>query len=114
MNEKIKLDWMINGLLAVIVVLLACHYVGSSSKSAMADGGGWETSGVMIGSTQTPQERLVLVDTKKQSIMVYRRAPGRWIRIERRAEITNTTLKCWIPARPNFPAAAMAGPTCKP
>ena len=40
MNDKIKLDWIINGLLAVIVVLLASHYVSSSSKTALAAGGG--------------------------------------------------------------------------
>ena len=35
-----------------------------------------DTDGIMIGSTTTPVERLVLVDTKKQSIMIFRARQG--------------------------------------
>jgi len=75
MNERLKNDWIINGLLAAILLLLLGNFMNNQAKSAFAAGGGWETDGVMVGLT-SPQERLVLVDTTKQNIMVYHARPG--------------------------------------
>jgi hypothetical protein len=72
MNENTKNTWMINGLLAVILALLAGYYIHNGSAPAYAAGGGWETDGVMAMSTSGDNERLVLVDTGKQNIMVYK------------------------------------------
>ncbi len=72
MNNKLKTEWTINGLLAVILVLLVGNYINHASKTAYAagDGGGWGTNGIMIGLT-SGRERLVLVDTNKQNMMLY-------------------------------------------
>ncbi|HYG75734.1 MAG TPA: hypothetical protein VEK08_12080 [Planctomycetota bacterium] len=64
--------WTINALLAVILVLLCAVYFNASSKSAHAAGGGWDTDGVMALTTAADNERLILVDTKKMNIMVYK------------------------------------------
>ena len=37
-----------------------------------AAGGGWDTDGVMVTTTATPQERIVLIDTKNQNMMIYK------------------------------------------
>lgn len=74
MTEKIRTDWIINGLLTVILTLLIGNYVLNNSSNfahAAGEGGGWATDGVMIGATATPNDRLILVDTKKQNIMIY-------------------------------------------
>lgn len=72
MSQQLKTDWTINALLAVILVLLAGNYFNAASKTAHAagDGGGWATNGIMVGATLA-NERLVLVDTNKQNIMIY-------------------------------------------
>ncbi len=76
MNDKIKTDWMINGLLAVILVLLTANFISNHhANSASAAGGGWETDGIMVTSASV-QERLIVVDTTKQNIMVYRPQGG--------------------------------------
>lgn len=72
MSENTKNTWMINGLLAVILALLAGYYIHSGSAPAFAAGGGWETDGIMALSTTGDSDRLVLVDTGKQNIMVYK------------------------------------------
>lgn len=72
MAEKTRNIWIVNGLLAVILALLGAYYVRSGATPAYAAGGGWETDGVMAMSTTGDNERLVLVDTAKQSIMVYK------------------------------------------
>lgn len=72
MSQQLKTDWTINALLTVILVLLAGNYFNAASKTAHAagDGGGWATNGIMVGATLA-NERLVLVDTNKQNIMIY-------------------------------------------
>jgi hypothetical protein len=72
MSEQTKSAWLINGLLAVILVLLAGYYVHNSAAPAFAAGGGWETDGIMAMSTTGDNDRFVLVDTGKQNIMVYK------------------------------------------
>jgi len=72
MSEQMKNKWMINGLLAVILTLLCGYYIRSGMAPAHAAGGGWETDGVMAISTVGDNDRLVLVDTGKQNIMVYK------------------------------------------
>lgn len=76
MNDKIKTAWHINGLLAVILVLLVGNFISNhQAKSAMAEGGGWETNGIIVNSS-AGQQRLVVVDTKKQNIMIYHPRQG--------------------------------------
>ncbi|HYF51944.1 MAG TPA: hypothetical protein VEJ63_21225 [Planctomycetota bacterium] len=72
MSEQTKNKWIVNGLLAVILALLGGYYIRSGVASAFAAGGGWETDGVMAISTVGDNDRLVLVDTTKQNIMVYK------------------------------------------
>ena len=71
MSEKTKNAWIINGLLAVILLLLGGLYLRTSGQNAYAAGGGWETNGVMAISTNGT-ENLVLVDTNNKNFMVYR------------------------------------------
>jgi len=70
MNEKLKNVWVVNGLLAVIAVLLGGYYANRPSQKAYA--GGWETGGIMALASTGENERLVIVDTTKKNIMVYR------------------------------------------
>ena len=70
-NMNMKDTWMINALLAVILTLLGGYYYNSSVRNAYA-GPGWDTNGVMAITVPDESERLVLVDTSKQNIMVYR------------------------------------------
>lgn len=72
MNEKPKTRWTINALLAVILALLLGYYFQSPAQKAHAAGGGWDTDGIMALSTAADNERIVLVDSKKQNIMVYK------------------------------------------
>ncbi len=79
MNDKLKMDWIVNGLLAVILVLLAGTYLNTfASKTAHAagQGGGWETNGIMVTSVSGTSERMVLIDTTKQNIMIYHAQTG--------------------------------------
>jgi len=71
MSDKTKNAWVINGLLAVILLLLVGFYFRTSIQTASAAGGGWETDGVMAISSNLT-ERLVLVDTAHHNFMVYR------------------------------------------
>ena len=71
MSEKSRNLWIINSLLAVILALLAGMYLNANQK-AYAGGGGWETDGIMANNTKGEAERLVIIDTKKQNIMLYK------------------------------------------
>lgn len=71
MNTHTKTAWAINGLLAVILVLLAGHYFNLSSTPAYAAGGGWDTDGIMA-TMALDTERLVLIDTRNRQICVYK------------------------------------------
>ena len=62
--------WVVNGLLGVILALLLAFYFNSSIGTAHAAGGGWDTNGVM--AMTTAGEHMVLIDTAKQNIMIYR------------------------------------------
>ena len=64
--------WVVNGLLAVILVLLGAYFYRVCIAPAQAAGGGWETNGMMAMHSGLANDRLVLIDTKKQNIMVYR------------------------------------------
>jgi len=73
MSENVKHAWQINALLAVVLVLLFSTYARNHAlPSAQAAGGGWETSGVMVLANKGTAERLVLIDTTKQNIMIYK------------------------------------------
>jgi hypothetical protein len=74
MNLKKNL-WMQNTLLLGLLGFLGYLYLAGSGAPAHAAGGGWETAGVMAVATPgANNERLVLIDTKKQVICVYRNA----------------------------------------
>jgi hypothetical protein len=70
MSDKLRINWTINGLLAVILVLLCGYYFQTPMQKAHA-GTGWDTNGIMAMTTAA-NESLVLVDTAKQNIMVYK------------------------------------------
>ena len=72
MNQTQKTDWIINSLLATILALLVVFYSSNGEQKAFAAGGGWDTNGVMAMTTNGPNNYLVLVDTNKHNIMVYR------------------------------------------
>ena len=80
MSEQTKTNWTINALLAVILALLAGHYV-SLVRPAQAAGGGWETDGVVAMTSSGAQERLVIVDTKKSNIMLYKAQGNQMFRL---------------------------------
>ena len=66
------MTWIINALLLaslLVAMLLKSSY---SESRAFAAGGGLETNGTMIGTTESDQDRLVLVDTTNKNIMVYK------------------------------------------
>ncbi len=77
MNDAFKNSWVINGLLAVILVLLVGNYLSAITQhprlkplehgTRMAQ---W------FSQTQGDNERLVVVDTTKQTIMVYHARVG--------------------------------------
>ena len=66
-----KATWFENALLLGLLGLLALVYGTLPNKTAQAAGGGWDTNGVMAVTTG-PSERLVLIDTTKKNICVYR------------------------------------------
>lgn len=77
MNDTIKNKWIMNGLLAVILVLLIGNYARNHAlPTAQAAGGGWETNGVMILPVSGVKERFILVDTKNLNICVYNARPN--------------------------------------
>lgn len=71
MSEQTKNTWTINALLAVILALLTAYYFRSSETPAYAAGGGWDTDGIMAVSA-ADTERIVLVDTKNKTVMIYK------------------------------------------
>lgn len=63
--------WLGNALLLGVVGVLGYLYASLPQQTALAAGGGWDTNGVMVATTNA-SERLVLVDTNKKVICVYR------------------------------------------
>jgi hypothetical protein len=74
--SDLKTTWTINGLLLVILTLLIAQFAHRGVGSAAAAGGGWETDGVMVTITPTTQDRVILIDTKNQNIVMYRPRNG--------------------------------------
>ena len=72
MSEQTKSNWLINSLLAVILALLSGHYGNVISAAHAAGGGGWDTDGVMAMTSVNAQDCLILVDTKRMNIMLYK------------------------------------------
>ena len=64
--------WFENALLAAIFCLLAYFYATMPESTAQAAGGGWDTNGIMALTTGGQTERLVMVDTNKKNICVYK------------------------------------------
>jgi hypothetical protein len=71
MNPRAKQAWLLNAGLAVLF-LAAAIFVRQMSRPALAAGGGWDTNGIMANTTENDTERLVLVDTLRKNIMVYK------------------------------------------
>lgn len=63
--------WFQNTVLLAIAVLLGFLYFKTPEPVAEAAGGGWDTNGIMA-LNMVANERLVLVDTNKQNLCVYR------------------------------------------
>jgi len=78
MNEKLKNAWTINALLAVIAVILAAVYLHTPAQDAHAAGGGWDTDGIMALSADSDNQRVVIIDTKKQNINIYKSQNNRF------------------------------------
>lgn len=67
-----KHEWTINALLLCILALLIGFYVTLPTARVQAAGGGWDTNGIVAVTTQKISERLVIIDTSKQNICIYR------------------------------------------
>jgi hypothetical protein len=75
MNEKCRTNWVINGLLGAILVLLVSHYLSAHAVPFARAGTGWDTDGITVMTT-AGGERLVVVDTQKKNIMIYHAQTG--------------------------------------
>src|SRR5437660_1527145 len=62
--------WMINGALALALTAGLC--AGRMKATVNAAGGGWDTDGVMANTLDSDTERVVLIDTNKKNMAVYR------------------------------------------
>ena len=71
MSSRAKQAWLLNAGLAVMF-LIAAVVIRNISTPVYAAGGGWDTNGIMANTTEGDAERLVLVDTTKKNIMVYK------------------------------------------
>jgi hypothetical protein len=77
LNKKLKKIWLMNGVIAV-TLLAAIVVVRQFTSAANAAGGGWETDGILVNTTDSANERLVLVDTESKRIMVYKTDAGQF------------------------------------
>ncbi|MCW8133361.1 MAG: hypothetical protein KIS92_23665 [Planctomycetota bacterium] len=77
-NERNR--WMENAVLGGVLAALACAYFALPARQAQAAGGGWDTNGVMAVTTKQ-NERLVLIDTVKKNICVYKTLGGGQFRL---------------------------------
>ena len=71
MKEEKQNLWFQNALLLGLVGLLACLYALIPQRQAHAAGGGWETDGILC-ITAAGEERILLIDTQKKTMCVYR------------------------------------------
>ena len=71
MTTRAKQAWLLNAGLAVLF-LAAALIVRQMNAPVMAAGGGWDTDGIMANTTDSDADRLVIVDTLKRNIMVYK------------------------------------------
>jgi len=63
--------WLENALLLGILALLVGLYLTLPGRTAQAAGGGWETDG-MIAVAGTGGEKLILIDTVKKNMCIYK------------------------------------------
>lgn len=70
MSEKTKHEWLCTAALAG-ALLLGAVFTGPIQR-AYAVGGSWETDGILVNTTENDRDRLVLIDTTKQRLMIYR------------------------------------------
>lgn len=71
MSDTAKREWFNTAALACGLVL-AVALIGSPLKEAHAVGGSWETDGILVNTTESDRDRLVLIDTNKQRLMIYK------------------------------------------
>ncbi len=71
MSSRAKQAWILNAGIAVLF-LVAAVAIRQLNAPVHAAGGGWDTNGIMANTTEGDTERLVLVDTTKKNIMVYK------------------------------------------
>lgn len=71
MTPREKQAWLLN--LGLVALFLAATLLARQfSAPASAAGGSWDTDGMMINTTESDADRLVILDTDKKAIMVYR------------------------------------------
>ena len=71
MNSR-KNPWLINGALAIGLALIALVMTGQLKSSAHAAGTGWETDGMLVNTLDGETDRVVLIDTNRKNIAVYK------------------------------------------
>jgi len=71
MSERAKREWFNTAALAC-GLLLAVALLKSPLQNAYAVGGSWETDGILVNTTESDRDRLVLIDTNKQRLMIYK------------------------------------------
>src|ERR1700750_653521 len=70
MNSHAKREWFNTAALA-FGLLLAVALLRPMG-SAQAAGGSWDTDGILVNTTESDRDRLVLIDTTKQRLMIYK------------------------------------------
>jgi len=71
MTTRAKPEWLRTVTIGA-ALLVAIAVFKNPLQDAYAGGGGWDTDGILVNSTETDRDRLVLVDTLKQRILVYK------------------------------------------
>jgi hypothetical protein len=69
MTTRTRYEWRKTAVVAL--ALFAGIALFTNVKRAQAESGSWETDGILVNSTLSDRERLVLVDTRKQRILIY-------------------------------------------
>jgi hypothetical protein len=69
-SNNARRAWLINGILALVLTAGFC--AGRMRSMVHAAGGGWATDGVMANAIDSDAERVVLIDTNKKNMAVYK------------------------------------------
>jgi hypothetical protein len=71
MTTRAKQEWFRTASVAA-ALLVAVMVFKNPLQNAFAAGGSWDTDGILVNATETDRDRLVLLDTQKQRMLVYR------------------------------------------